>query len=128
MAEQNKGSVRKGKVEEKSLKAIGVNVVKEEAAKKKTNSKKKVKRGRKKKKTLSNFVHSTEFPRVLRLLFLSLIMGFILYQYYLLTEGELSSSYISFWSNLKNIIGQGVGLILYTGVVLAIGYKIGRRK
>lgn len=83
---------------------------------------------RKKKKSSSTLLYNLDFPRILRLLFFTLIVGMIVYHYYLLTEGRMFDTYINLWNNNKKVLLPGIIFVGYTLVVLNIGIRIGKKR
>jgi len=102
--------------------------VRKKTNKSKVSNKPKRKTKQQKKKSASEFLYSLDLPRLLRLLFFLLIVGIIVYQYYLLTEDKLASTYLNFWNKNKNIVVPSLLFIGYTLIVFLFGYRTGKRR
>ncbi|MCK2000572.1 hypothetical protein MZM54_04075 [[Brevibacterium] frigoritolerans] len=99
---------------------------KKSTPKPRTNKRKVSTKNRKNKDNLS-IMESVDFIRVVRLAFLSLVMGFIILQYYLVTENKFIETYIGIW-NRKNILFPVFLFVSYTLGVFFIGFKAGKRR
>ena len=133
--EQNVRKSKKSLQEAKEqLKLLGASSVKQSSKRKTTNTtvkntkKRNVHKRKRRTRKNKSFLQNIDFPRLLRLLFFSIVIGFIVYQYYLLTENKLDSTYKNFWRNHQDKI---VSFLLFVGYTLAVfycGYKIGKKK
>lgn len=99
---------------------------KKSTPKPRTNKRKASSKNKKNKNNLS-IMESVDFIRVVRLAFLSLVMGFIILQYYLATENKFIETYIGIW-NRKNILFPVFLFVGYTLGVFFIGFKAGKRR
>jgi hypothetical protein len=85
------------------------------------NSRKK-KTVRKKKKLL------LEWGRLFRFALVLLLVGIVVFHYYLMTEKALVSYYQTIWVNHKQILSPILILVGYSLIVFLLGYRLGKRK
>lgn len=85
------------------------------------NRRPKVRRRRRKKKI------TIEWLNLLRVSFLLLLVGIIVFHYYLITENRLGSYYLEIWKRHKDILTPMILFISYTLAIFLVGYKMGRR-
>ncbi|MFP7486523.1 hypothetical protein SFC65_20375 [Priestia filamentosa] len=80
----------------------------------------------KKIKEIEDAVSSVDFPKILRLLFFSLIVGIIIYQYYLISEEKFQVSQLV--SKDKKFVFIAFFVLGYTALVYRLGYNKGKSK
>lgn len=77
---------------------------------------------RKKKKT------NIEWGRLFRFACLLLLVGIIVFHYYLFTEKALVNYYQTIWMNYKQILSPILMITGYSLIVFLLGYRFGKRK
>ncbi|MFZ0445076.1 MAG: hypothetical protein WAM95_10710 [Bacillus sp. (in: firmicutes)] len=79
---------------------------------------------RKKKKAKA----SIEWGRLFRVACLLLLVGIIVFHYYLFTEKALVNYYQTIWMNYKPILSPILMIIGYSLIIFLLGYRFGKRK
>jgi hypothetical protein len=69
-----------------------------------------------------------EWGRLFRFACLLLLVGIIVFHYYLITEKALVNYYQSIWMNYKQILSPILMIIGYSLIVFLLGYRFGKRK
>lgn len=127
-AAQNKNTVQKKKVP--NSKVTRDNSTRRSTKTKRIKSKPPLRKTKSKARAISilEILYSSKFPRVLRLLFFSLIISFFIYQYYQASDGEMSGNYMYFWGNQLEAMIPAVLFIVFIGFALYIGYQVGKKE
>jgi hypothetical protein len=69
-----------------------------------------------------------DWSNLLRISFLLFLVGIILFHYYLITENQLGSFYLSIWKSNKAVLTPILIFISYTLTIFLIGYWFGKRR
>lgn len=86
-------------------------------------------RNSKQKKTIrKKKKHTIEWSQLFRVAILLLLVGIIVFHYYLITEKALVSYYQAIWINYKHILSPILIVIGYSLIVFLLGYRFGKRK
>jgi hypothetical protein len=120
----------KRKEAEEQLKALGSSSIKQQRNKKRRRARinQTKNMSTRKKKTKTRFLESIDFPRLLRLIFFALIIGFFVYQYYLLSEGKLDHILGKLWIKEKDLVVPSLLFLGYTLFIYYLGYIKGKKK
>jgi hypothetical protein len=86
------------------------------------------KNGRQKKTIRKKKKQTMEWGRLFRFAILLLLVGFIVFNYYLITEKALVNYYQTIWMNYKQILSPILIMIGYSLVIFHLGYRLGKRK
>lgn len=86
------------------------------------------KNGRQKKPIRKKKKVSIEWGRLFRFACLLLLVGIIVFHYYLITEKALVNYYQTIWMNYKQILSPILMIIGYSLIVFLLGYRFGKRK
>ena len=86
------------------------------------------KNGRQKKPIRKKKKANIEWGRLFRLAILLLLVGIIVFHYYLFTEKSLVNYYQAIWMNYKQILSPILMIIGYSLIVFLLGYRFGKRK
>jgi hypothetical protein len=86
------------------------------------------KKGRQKKPIRKKKKASIEWGRLFRFACLLLLVGIIVFHYYLITEKALVNYYQTIWMNYKQILSPILMIIGYSLIVFLLGYRFGKRK
>jgi hypothetical protein len=69
-----------------------------------------------------------EWGRLFRFACLLLLVGIIVFHYYLITEKALVIYYQTIWMNYKQILAPILIIVGYSLIVFLLGYRFGKRK
>ena len=86
------------------------------------------KNGRQKKTIRKKKKQTIEWGQLFRFAILLLLVGIIVFHYYLITEKALVNYYQTIWINYKQILSPVLIVIGYSLVVFLLGYRFGKRK
>ena len=86
------------------------------------------KNGRQKKPIRKKKKASIEWGRLFRFACLLLLVGIIVFHYYLFTEKALVNYYQTIWMNYKQILSPILIIVGYSLIVFLLGYRFGKRK
>ena len=86
------------------------------------------KNGRQKKTIRKKKKQTIEWSQLFRFAILLLLVGIIVFHYYLITEKALVNYYQTIWINYKQILSPVLIVIGYSLVVFLLGYRFGKRK
>ncbi|MEB4869930.1 hypothetical protein P8831_14495 [Priestia megaterium] len=76
----------------------------------------------------ASILSNIDFIRLFRVLFLALAVGFIVYQYILLTKGIFIKTYVDLWHHHKMILLAGAAFIIYTSFIFYLGYRTAKKR
>ena len=86
------------------------------------------KNGRQKKPIRKKKKASIEWGQLFRFAILLLLVGIIVFHYYLFTEKALVNYYQTIWMNYKQILSPILMIIGYSLIIFLLGYRFGKRK
>ncbi|MGG0461788.1 hypothetical protein [Priestia aryabhattai] len=76
----------------------------------------------------ASVLSNIDFIRLFRVLFLALVVGFMVYQYILLTKGIFIKTYVNLWHHHKMILLAGAVFIIYTSFIFYLGYRTAKKR
>lgn len=71
---------------------------------------------------------SIEWGRLFRFACMLLLVGIIVFHYYLITEKALVNYYQAIWMNHKQVLAPVLMIIGYSLIIFLLGYRFGKRK
>lgn len=71
---------------------------------------------------------SIDWSSLFRLIIMLILVGIIVFHYYLITENAFISYYMSIWMNNKEILAPILIIMSYTLTIFLLGFWLGRRK
>ena len=71
---------------------------------------------------------SIEWGQLFRFAILLLLVGIIVFHYYLFTEKALVNYYQTIWMNYKQILSPILMILGYSLIIFLLGYRFGKRK
>ena len=86
------------------------------------------KKGRQKKPIRKKKKASIEWGQLFRFAILLLLVGIIVFHYYLFTEKALVNYYQTIWMNYKHILSPILMILGYSLIIFLLGYRFGKRK
>ena len=86
------------------------------------------KNGRQKKPIRKKKKASIEWGQLFRFAILLLLVGIIVFHYYLFTEKALVNYYQTIWMNYKQILSPVLMILGYSLIIFLLGYRFGKRK